>query len=133
SSVVQDVSSITSTVTSLEGDVATQGSQITQAKDVIESKVWLDDVANINPNLIPFTDVSAKESNPHWNNWGSGATNTWVDNLGYMNVDTTDTNDTVRIQSEELELEEGQEYTLSFLARTSGNWNTDGLFGYTFI
>ena len=133
SSVVQDVSSITSTVTSLEGDVATQGSQITQAKDVIESKVWLDDVANINPNLIPFTDVSAKESKPHWNNWGSGATNTWVDNLGYMNVDTTDTNGTVRIQSEELELEEGQEYTLSFLARTSGEWNTDGLFGYTFI
>ena len=133
SSVVQDVKSITSTVTSLEGDVATQGSQITQAKDVIESKVWLDDVANINPNLIPFTDVSAKESKPHWNNWGSGATNTWVDNLGYMNVDTTDTNSTVRIQSEELELEEGQEYTLSFLARTSGEWNTSSGFSYTFV
>ena len=133
SSVVQDVKSITSTVTSLEGDVATQGSQITQAKDVIESKVWLDDVANINPNLIPFTDVSAKESKPHWNNWGSGATNTWVDNLGYMNVDTTDTNTTVRIQSEEFELVEGQEYTLSFLARTSSSWNTDGMFAYTFV
>ena len=133
SSVVQDVSSITSTVTSLEDDVATQGSQITQNKDIIESKVWLDDVANINPNLIPFTDVSAKESKPHWNNWGSGATNTWVDNFGYMNVDTTDTNTTVRIQSEELELEEGQEYTLSFLARTSSGWNTDGMFAYTFV
>ena len=133
SSVVQDVSSITSTVTSLEDEVSTQGSQITQTKDVIDSKVWLDDVANINPNLIPFTDVSAKESKPHWNNWGSAATNTWVDNLGYMNVDTTDTNTTVRIQSEEFELVEGQEYTLSFLGRTSGNWNTDGLFGYTFI
>ena len=133
SSVVQDVKSITSTVTSLEDDVATQGSQITQTKDVIESKVWLDDVANINPNLIPFTDVSAKESKPHWNNWGSDATDTWVDNLGYMNVQTTDTNSTIRIQSEEFELEEGQEYTLSFLARTSGTWNTNGMFAYTFV
>ena len=133
SSVVQDVSSITSTVTSLEDDVATQGSQITQNKDIIESKVWLDDVANINPNLIPFTDVSAKESKPHWNNWGSAATNTWVDNLGYMNVDTTDTNSSIRIQSEEFELVEGQEYTLSFLARTSASWNTDGMFAYTFV
>ena len=133
SSVVQDVSSITSTVTSLEDEVTTQGSQINQTKDVIESKVWLDDVANINPNLIPFTDVSAKESKPHWNNWGSAATNTWADNLGYMNVDTTDTNTTVRIQSEEFELVEGQEYTLSFLARTSASWNTDGMFAYTFV
>ena len=133
SSVVQDVKSITSTVTSLEDEVSTQGSQITQTKDVIDSKVWLDDVANINPNLIPFTDVSAKESKPHWNNWGSGATNTWVDNLGYLNVDTTDTNTTVRIQSEEFELVEGQEYTLSFLARTSSSWNTDGMFAYTFV
>lgn len=133
SSVVQDVSSITSTVTSLEDEVSTQGSQITQTKDVIDSKVWLDDVANINPNLIPFTDVSSPESKPHWNNWGSGATNTWVDNLGYMNVDTTDKNSTIRIQSEEIELVEGQEYTLSFLARTSGGWNTDGMFAYTFV
>ena len=133
SSVVQDVGSIRSTVTSLEDEVSTQGSQINQTKDVIESKVWLDDVANINPNLIPFTDVSAKESKPHWNNWGSAATNTWVDNLGYMNVDTTDTNTTVRIQSEEFELVEGQEYTLSFLARTSSSWNTDGMFAYTFV
>ena len=53
SSVVQDVSSITSTVATLEGDVATQGSQIEQANDVISSKVWLDDVANIGANLIP--------------------------------------------------------------------------------
>src|SRR5699024_5543493 len=126
-------SSITSTVTSLEDDVATQGSQITQTKDVIDSKVWLDDVANINPNLIPFTDVSAPESKPHWNNWGSGATNTWVDNLGYMTVDTTDTSSTIRIQSEEIELEEGQEYTLSFLGRTSSNWNSSSSFSYTFI
>ena len=133
SSVVQDVGSIRSTVTSLEDEVSTQGSQINQTKDVIESKVWLDDVANINPNLIPFTDVSAKESKPHWNNWGSGAANTWVDNLGYMNVDTTDTNTTIRIQSEEFELVEGQEYTLSFLARTSASWNTDGMFAYTFV
>ena len=134
SSVVQDVSSITSTVTSLEDDVATQGSQITQNKDIIESKVWLDDVANINPNLIPFTDVSAPESKPHWNNWGTGVTtNTFADSLGYMNVQTTDTSPTIRIQSEEFELVEGQEYTLSFLARTSSSWNTDGMFAYTFV
>ena len=134
SSVVQDVKSITSTVTSLEGDVATQGSQITQAKDVIESKVWLDDVANINPNLIPFTDVSAPESKPHWNNWGTNVTtSTYVDSLGYMNVTTSDTSSSIRIQSEEFNLEEGKEYTLSFLARTSGGWNTDGMFAYTFV
>lgn len=133
SSVVQDVSSITSTVTSLEGNVATQGSQINQTKDVIDSKVWLDDVAGINPNLIPFTDVSVPETKPHWNNWGSASTNTWVDNLGYMNVDTTDTNGTIRIQSAEIDFVEGQEYTLSFLARTSSSWNTDGVFSYTFI
>ena len=134
SSVVQDVSSITSTVTSLEDDVATQGSQITQNKDIIESKVWLDDVANINPNLIPFTDVSAPESKPHWNNWGTGVTtDTFADSLGYMNVQTTDTSSTIRIQSEEFDLVEGQEYTLSFLARTSSSWNTDGMFAYTFV
>ena len=134
SSVVQDVSSITSTVTSLEDEVATQGSQINQTKDVIESKVWLDDVANINPNLIPFTDVSAPESKPHWNNWGTGVTtNTFADSLGYMNVQTTDTISTIRIQSEEIDFVEGQEYTLSFLARTSSSWNTDGMFAYTFV
>lgn len=133
SSVVQDVSSITSTVTSLKNDVSTQGSQITQTKDVIDSKVWLDDVANINPNLIPFTDVSAPESKPHWNNWGSTSTNTWVDNLGYLNVDTTDGFTTIRIQSAEIDFVEGQEYTLSFLARTSSSWNTDGIFSYSFI
>lgn len=53
SSVVQDVRSITSTVATIEGDVATQGSQISQANDVISSKVWMDDVANIGANLIP--------------------------------------------------------------------------------
>lgn len=135
SSVVQDVGSITSTVATLEGDVSTQGSQINQTKDVIDSKVWLDDVANINPNLIPFTDVSAPESKPHWNNWGtgSGATNTFVDSLGYMNVATSDTNGTVRIQSEEIDLVEGQEYTLSFLGRTSSAWNTTSTFSYTYV
>ena len=53
SSVVQDVNSITSTVATLEGEVTKQGSKIEQTEDVISSKVWMDDVANIGANLIP--------------------------------------------------------------------------------
>src|SRR5699024_8386437 len=69
SSVVQDVNSITSTVATLEGDVATQGSQIEQANDVISSKVWLDDVAEIGANLIPQS-ANAWENGGIWT--GSG-------------------------------------------------------------
>src|SRR5699024_7167969 len=63
--VVQDGNSITSTVATLEGDVATQGSQIEQANDVISSKVWLDDVAEIGANLIPQS-ANAWENGGIW-------------------------------------------------------------------
>ena len=69
SSVVQDVKSITSTVATLEGDVATQGSQISQANDVISSKVWMDDVANIGANLLP-TSPNAWEDGSYWSSGG---------------------------------------------------------------
>lgn len=65
SSVVQDVNSITSTVASLEGEVTKQGSKIEQTEDVISSKVWMDDVANIGANLVP-TSPNAWEDGSYW-------------------------------------------------------------------
>ena len=74
SSVVQDVKSISSTVATIEGDVASQGSKIEQTSDIIDSKVWLNDVANIGANLIPQSA----------NAWERGGL--WIENGGETGV-----------------------------------------------
>src|SRR5699024_3421534 len=38
--------------------LGTNGSHFTQIAEQVQSKVWLNDVTDINPNLIPFADVS---------------------------------------------------------------------------
>ena len=74
SSVVQDVNSITSTVATLEGEVSSQGSKIEQTSDIIDSKVWLNDVSNIGANLIPQSA----------NAWERGGL--WIENGGETGV-----------------------------------------------
>ena len=97
SSVVQDVNSITSTVATLEGDVATQGSQISQANDVISSKVWMDDVAEIGANLIPQS-ANAWEDGSFWSSGGEA-----TDSTTRMNIR----------MKESIPLILGERYTLS--------------------
>src|SRR5699024_2726252 len=46
--------------------LGTNGSHFTQIAEQVQSKVWLNDVTNINPNLIPFADTSDKENLKHW-------------------------------------------------------------------
>ena len=135
SSVVQDVGSITSTVATLEGDVATQGSKIEQTEDAISSKVWMDDIQNIGANLIPFSDTqnqSIMVENWEFLSDGGSTFYTGVTSSNFFTLRNTRSGTTLRMKSRLFDrLVAGKEYTLSFIIqRTSG---VNSKYNYTWI
>src|SRR5699024_8847760 len=60
------------------------GSHFTQIADQVQSKVWMNDFTDINPNLIPFSDVT--KITEYWNRIGenpSGEHATAIDSDGF--------------------------------------------------
>src|SRR5699024_9248846 len=49
------------------------GSHFTQIAEQVQSKVWLNDVTDINSNLIPFADVSDPNNLSRWEMWNANA------------------------------------------------------------
>src|SRR5699024_6661159 len=60
------------------------GSNLLQMADRVQSKVWLNDVSEIGANLIPFADVSNPDNLDRWSLWNANADA--VDSRGYYVV-----------------------------------------------
>lgn len=131
--IVADYEKIEQTVAKNDDWLGTHGSNLLQTVEGFEQKVWMSDVANINPNLIPFADVANKDNVNRWETW-NGASR-WIDNLGWYNVDgfASNTSSVLGIQSSGFEIVEGRTYTLSVKVRTSDLWNTTHFFRYTYL
>lgn len=131
--IVADYEKIEQTVAKNDDWLGTHGSNLLQTVEGFEQKVWLRDVAEINPNLIPFADTSNKDNVNRWETW-NGASR-WIDNLGWYNVDgfASNTSSVLGIQSSGFEIVEGRTYTLSVKVRTSDLWNTTHFFRNTYL
>lgn len=131
---VIDVESIEQTVAANDEWLGTHGSNVLQTVDGFDQKVWLSDVAEINPNLIPFADVSDKDNINRWTGRGF-PTSHHIDSYGEFNIESNAANSThyIGVISSQFELVEGRSYTLSVIVRTSENWGTMSAFGYTYL
>ena len=111
--------------------LGTNGSHFTQIAEQVQSKVWLNDVTNINPNLIPFADTSDKENLRHWYSYdGSNVNN--VDSFGEMNIyDNEGT--IIAVASSEFEVVKDEDMHFSVITRTSTAWGTDSSFRYIYL
>lgn len=114
--------------------LGTNGSHFTQIANQVQSKVWLNDVTDINPNLIPFPDTKSEEGMSNWVSWdSSNITSRWVDNLGEYVVRSTSNGTTIAIYSQPFDVVANEDLVLSFIGRTSENWNTSPAFGYSYL
>ena len=116
--------------------LGTNGSHFTQIAEQVQSKVWLNDVTDINPNLIPFADVSnTSDMSEYWSRFGanpSGSHATVLDSDGFYVFRDTVAESNLALQSSTFEeIKEGEQYTLSFLAKTHSNINDN--YNYTYI
>lgn len=128
---VLDVDSIETTVAKNDDWLGTHGSNLLQTVDRVEQKVWLSDVAEINPNLIPFADTNNPDNSKRWTQFTASYTSSETDENGEIHV-RNNNGEYVAVQSETFEINSGK-HTLSFIGRTSIPWNTSGLFTYTYL
>src|SRR5699024_7988887 len=109
------------------------GSHFTQIADQVQSKVWMNDLTDINPNLIPFADVT--KITEYWNRFGenpSGEHATAIDSDGFYAFRDTVAENHLALESSTFEeINGGRQYTLSFLAKTHSNINDN--YNYTYI
>ena len=111
--------------------LGTNGSHFTQIAEQVQSKVWLNDVTNINPNLIPFADTSDKENLKHWYSYSGSIVNN-VDSHGEMNIyDNEGTS--IAVASSEFEVVKDEDMHFSVITRTSTSWGTNSSFRYIYL
>lgn len=129
--IIADYNSIEQTVAANDDWLGTHGSNVLQTVDGFEQKVWLSDMAEINPNLIPFADTSHKDNINRWSSvWGDSA---HIDDIGEYNVENNSSHQRIGVRSSPFELVQGRTYTFSVIVRTSNEWNTQPWFNYTFL
>src|SRR5699024_5174350 len=127
---------VSSKLQNLDDVLGVNGSHFTQIAEQVQSKVWLNDVTDINPNLIPFADVSnISDMIEYWNRFGSntsGSHATVLDSDGFYVFRDTVAESNLALESTTFEeIKEGEQNTLSFLAKTHSNINDN--YNYTFI
>ena len=130
--IVADYKSIEQTVAANDDWLGTHGSNLLQTVDGFEQKVWLSDVANINPNLITYSDVTNSSSLSHWEPWYADYME--EDYEGWLHVRNNNTDGTsVGIQSPKMQVYKGRTYTVSWESWISSGspYNID--FNYMFI
>ena len=111
--------------------LGTNGSHFTQIAEQVQSKVWLNDVTNINPNLIPFADTSDKENLRHWYSYAGSIVDS-VDSFGEMNIfDNEGT--LIAVASSEFEVVKDEDMHFSVITRTSTSWGTNSSFRYIYL
>src|SRR5699024_887074 len=80
------------------------GSNLLQMADRVQSKVWLNDFSEVNPNLIPFADVSDRNNLSEWKMWNANANA--VDSYGEYVVRSTSSSSVIGIQSQTFDVKE---------------------------
>ena len=111
--------------------LGTNGSHFTQIAEQVQSKVWLNDVTNINPNLIPFADTSDKENLKHWYSYSGSIVNS-VDKFGEMNIYDNE-GASIAVASSEFEVVKDEDMHFSVITRTSTSWGTNSSFRYIYL
>ena len=111
--------------------LGTNGSHFTQIAEQVQSKVWLNDVTNINPNLIPFADTSDKENLKHWYSY-SGSIVSSVDSFGEMNIYDNE-GSIIAVASSDFEVVKDEDMHFSVITRTSTSWGTNSSFRYIYL
>ena len=111
--------------------LGTNGSHFTQIAEQVQSKVWLNDVTNINPNLIPFADTSDKENLKHWYSY-SGSIVSSVDSFGEMNIYDNE-GSIIAVASSDFEVVKDEDMHFSVITRTSVSWGTAANFRYIYL
>src|SRR5699024_11040335 len=111
--------------------LGTNGSHFTQIAEQVQSKVWLNDVTNINPNLIPFADTSDKENLKHWYSY-SGSIVSSVDSFGEMNIYDNE-GSIIAVASSDFEVVKDEDMHFSVITRTSTAWGTNSSFRYIYL
>src|SRR5699024_3695378 len=113
------------------------GSTLLQTADLVDRKVWLNDVSEIGANLIPFSDISNQSNRTqNWTRFGSntsGSHATALDSDGFFVIrDVMIAETFLGVQSVEFDgVVEGETYTLSYLAKTHATINDN--YNYTYI
>lgn len=105
------------------------GSTLEQTADMVQSKVWMNDISEINGNMIPFADTRDEENLSQWTFWNANANA--VSSRGYFVVRNTSASTSIGYRSSSFEVVEGQTYTLSFKAFINNNIN--GNFNYCYL
>src|SRR5699024_10322517 len=92
--ITQFTNEFTTTAERLESEIQQQddwlnsnGSNLLQMADRVQSKVWMNDFSEVNPNLIPFADVSDRNNLSEWEMWNANASA--VDSYGEYVVRST--------------------------------------------
>lgn len=127
---------VSSKLQNFDDVLGVNGSHFTQIADQVQSKVWLNDVTDINPNLIPFADVrNISDMHEYWSRFGanpSGSHATALDSDGFYVFRDTVAESNLALESSTFEeITEGGQYTLSFQAKTHANINFN--YNYTYI
>src|SRR5699024_8604189 len=127
---------VSSKLQNLDDVLGVNGSHFTQIAEQVQSKVWLNDVTDTKPNLIPVADVSNMSAMiEYWNRFGSntsGSHATVLDSDGFYVFRYTVAESNLALESTTFEkIKEGEQYTLSFQAKTHSNINDN--YNYTFI
>src|SRR5699024_2266960 len=107
------------------------GSHLLQMADRVQSKVWMNDFSEVNPNLIPFADVSDRNNLFAWEMWNANANA--VDSYGEYVVRSTNSASVIGIQSTAFDVSADEEVVLSVITRTSDGWQTNPNFAYTYL
>ena len=125
---------VSSKLQTFDDVLGVNGSHFVQMSEMFNSKVWLNDITSINPNLIPLPDTKSAEGMSNWIPWTtSNITSRWVDDLGEYVVRSTGSGTQLAIYSQPFEVMTGEELVLSFIGRTSENWNSSPAFGYSYL
>src|SRR5699024_7596498 len=127
---------VSSKLQNFDDVLGVNGSYFTQIAEQVQSKVWMNDVTDINPNLIPFADVSnISDMYEYWERFGtntSGSHAIALDSDGFYVFRDTVAESYLALESSTFEeIKEGEQYTLSFQAKTHSNINDN--YNSTFI
>src|SRR5699024_8833920 len=88
------------------------GATVLQSAELVNSKVWMNDVSDIGSNLIPFADITFLDNRRMWDFWGAGSTAITSD--GYLRVRSINSSTTIGMQSKKFNVEGGKRITLSW-------------------
>src|SRR5699024_2219889 len=66
---------------------------VLQSAELVNSKVWMNDVSDIGSNLIPFADITFLDNRRMWDFWGAGSTAITSD--GYLRVRSINSSTTI--------------------------------------